>query len=491
VVVEGRLRVQAVRRAAGLMALVVSLAFGWLIWILARRSEPTGGQIVRGLMTVISIPILLLWFHNRERVSQRLQNLALAIVLVIILAFVACMALVVYQNLIHPPQWDFLVFWLDGHVGVQGVNFYVPARYQGVGLPISTDGGFAAPVLDVGFRYPPLSMLLFLPLGLLDIGPAMALWYVVNGLALGATIWLLWRTFFGNEGRAGLVMAIALVAVVGGTLSTLKFGQTNFLALLLLVLAWRDRDRPSASFWIVLAGYVKPFLFILLMYPVLRRNFRGALVAAATLIGTSVLSIAVFGRETFMAFFLDSPVGRLPYTEYLQEANQSLLSTVLGLAGYDVSQGAPLIHPLYIIASIALVGITSWLVIRVKDEDAYWGPVLLLMLGLLVYPASFFLYSTFLVLPLILLWTNRLAVPGGPWGSGVLVTAVYVLTVFAGCVFAANLLLWVALAGVAAWSILGAESTGSGLMSTPNVGLERVIGGADFRERGAVEVKSR
>lgn len=437
-----------------LTATVLLFALVWLFLAVSRTFEPTGFQKLRALMTAISVPLLLLWFHNRRGLKDRRRILSSLIVLAIIIAFGVGIALVIVQNLIQPPEWDILTFWLDGQVGVQGLNFYESAHYQLVPLPMDVSGSFEEVVLSVGFRYPPQSMFLFLPLGLLDFRSAMFFWYAVQATALVLTVALLWQNFLKDYGRKGLVFAFALVVVMGGTLSTFKFGQTNFLAMLFLLLFWKDRDRARGGIWIILASYIKPFLVLLLIYPILRKNGRTLLGALFALIVTSIITIVAFGAQTFAAFIVDSPVGRLPFTEYTEVANQSILSTILRLTLFDVSHGSPLSHPLYLSIAISLVGITCWLVYRLREQESSWSVALVLMLALLVYPSSMFHYNVMLVAPLLLLWTYRDQIPVGAWSIGALIVVITVLIPLAGYVSLANLLLWSCLAAFMAWMVL-------------------------------------
>lgn len=243
------------RWAVAFAALLGLAAAASLLWALSKTYEPLGFQKLRVLMTAISVPLLLIWFHNRRELSGRWKFLPRLIVLAIIVAFGVGTAVVIVQNLIQPPEWDFLVFWLDGQVGAQGLNFYDPAHYQTVTLPMAVRHEFEDAVVNVGFRYPPQSMFLFLPLGLFDIRLAMAFWYMVHATVLALTVVLLWQNFLEDYGQRGLVFAIALVAVIGGTMSTFKFGQTNFLAMLFLLLFWKDRDRARGGVWIMPAQH--------------------------------------------------------------------------------------------------------------------------------------------------------------------------------------------------------------------------------------------
>jgi len=440
------------RWAGGAMAVVVLLGLGWLLWSVSRTFEPTLLQRIRALMTAVSVPVLLLWSHNRERIVGRLRILSWAIVLAIILAFGAGTAMILYRNLQHPPVWDFLSFWLNGQVAIRGLNFYEPAHYQMVPLPLDAGPAFTAEIMNVGFWYPPPSMILFMPLGLFDIRTGLIVWYAAQGAALAMCIILVRKAFFGGTDLAGLVLALAFVAAMAGTLTTWEFAQTNFLALLMLLLLWLDRERGRGGMWLVIGSIVKPFLLSLVLVPIFRKNGRVLRGAFITLVVVSVLTIGLFGVETTLSYFTHNPTSRLAGFIYTEVTNQSLLATVLRLGSYGISDEPALGYPLYIGLAILMTGVTCWFVSSLKGDSTEWGISFVLMLALVVYPASQFFYSVLLVVPLMFLWARRDAIPTGAWGAGALITVVYVLTVFMGYVFAANFLLWAALAGFVAWS---------------------------------------
>lgn len=459
------------------VALFGVLAIAWLLWSVLRTFEPSGSQLLRALATAISVPILLVWFHNREKLAGRVRKLLWVLVLAIIAIFAAGSALIVFLNVIHPPEWDFLTFWLDGHVAIRGLNFYEPANYQAVPLPITPSGAFTPEILDVGFRYPPPTMLLFMPLGLLDIRTAIVVWYAAHGVVLAWCVVLLWKTFLGKNGLTGLVFAIALVAVVAGTFSTFQYAQTNFLALLMLLLFWRDREKLRGGAWLTIGAFVKPFLLLLLMIPMIRKKWRVLLGALITLVAISVLTISVVGIETFLAYFSDNPAGRAADFVYTETTNQSLLATILRLGEYDINDRSMLTHPVYVGTAIILTAITGWLLHSLKGDSADWGLGLVLILALIVYPASQFFYSVFLLVPLLLLWVRREEIPTGAAGTGALITVIFVLITIGGYVFVANILLWSILAALSGWILLSRGSRSSELqrnLQWPEVGRRMV-----------------
>jgi hypothetical protein len=438
--------------ALAMAAAMALLGLGWLLAVVSQTFEATSLQKLRAMMTVIAIPVLLLWSHNRRRLLGRLRMLWIAVV-AFIGAFGLGILVILFRNLQHPPMWDYLCFWLDGQVASRGLNFYEPINYHAVPLPFPPGPTFTAEILDVGFKYPPASMMLFMPLGWFDFRSGMIVWYTIQCSALAICIVLLWKNNLGGSGLAGIIEATAFATILAGTLTTLEFAQTNFLALLMLILFWSDRERARSGVWLVVGGFIKPFLLVLALFPILRKRWKVLGTAVPALSALVILSIGVFGLDTFTSYFTDSPLGRAPAFMYTEITNQSLLATVLRLGAEGVAGRYPLGHPFFMGMAILMTGITCWLVFSLRRDAEEWGIALALMLALVIYPASQFFYSVLLIVPLMLIWGKRDVIPVGPWGAGVLITVVYVLTVFSGYVFVANLLIWVVIAGLPTWAL--------------------------------------
>ncbi len=90
-------------------------------------------------------------------------------------------------NLREVREWDFLCFWLWGRAGARGANFYDPAAsaWMAEGLELSPE--FQRQIVDVGFWYPPPTMLLFAPFGALPVRAALLLWYALQWFWLGTS----------------------------------------------------------------------------------------------------------------------------------------------------------------------------------------------------------------------------------------------------------------------------------------------------------------
>jgi hypothetical protein len=436
-----------------LIALIVLFGGIGLLWSILRTFDRPSLNVLQIVATFVAVPVLLLGFHYHNRLSRRWQILWGILVLAIIVVFGFANASVMYGNIVDPPVWDFLTFWLNGQVAVRGLDFYEPASYQDISLPISPGDAFTSEILEVGFWYPPPSMFIFLPLGFFDIKTAMIMWYIAHLIVLALDIVLLWKIFLGRTGLLGIVFVLGLVVVLGSTLSTLRFGQTSFLALLMLLLFWRDREYKYGGMWLIFGAFVKPFLLLIFIHSILRRQWRVLLSAASTLIVISMLTIGIFGTEVFYSYFENNPTARLPSFVYTEMVNQSLLATILRITNYTFNGRSPLTHPLYIVLTLILTGITCSITFSLKADQKGWTLALLLLLSLVIYPSSGVLYSFLLIIPILLLWVNREEIPIGVFGIVAFITVVYVLISHNSYVFVANALLWLALAIFLIWTI--------------------------------------
>ncbi len=410
-------------------------------------------------LLVLVILVLLLGFHYREVLTAPWRSVLVGLTLAVLLVFGLNAARLMRWNVMHPPEWDFVIFWLDGQVAAQGLNFYEPQFYQNVTLTFTPTNEFVAEVLEVGFRYPPPTMFLFLPLSLFDVHMAFMLWYIVHSLILILDIILLWKIFLSKSGLMGLVLVTVLVATLFGTMSTIHRGQTNFLALLMLLLFWRDRTHQRGGVWLALGILIKPFLAVLLIYPVLRKHWRVIISTFITLIVISLLAFVAFGPETFLSYFTENPNANAADFQYTQMFNQSLLATILRLTDYNFGDKSPLTHPIFIALVFILTGITGWLVYRLDETHNDWALALTLLLSLLIYPASQIFYSVLLIIPILLLWMHRQSRFINIWGVVAFIALVYALVSYHNgeYVFIANALTWFVLAGIGIRTLMRPE----------------------------------
>lgn len=132
------------------------------------------------------------------------------------------------------------------------------------------------------FRYSPTFALLFAPLAVLPVPAGLALWCLVNFLALYAAVWRLLP-----ERQAKLVLLVAL----GDLIRSMQSCQSNALIAALMIAAFLayERDRPWRGAWAVTAAtMVKLFPASAGLFALLGRG-RGRALAALALAGVALV----------------------------------------------------------------------------------------------------------------------------------------------------------------------------------------------------------
>jgi hypothetical protein len=332
------------------------------------------------------------------------------------------------DNLREVPEWDFLGFWVHARTAVSGGNFYDPRAFasQADGLELSS--AFRTEIASAGFWYPPPSMFLFLPLGWFDVRTALAVWYAFHIAVLAVCALWLRRIFFPGGGPVELAVCATLLSVAYGTVLTLHYAQTNFVALLALLLFWNRRDTGPGGAWAAAALFVKPFLAALAGVPLLARSWRavaGFVIAVALF---TLASIVAFGPRTFASYVASGPVGVKPAWIYFEETNQSALGWLLRLGQPDCEGSRCVLYPPFLVTS-GLIGLTTLaLGLRLaRLGKTEWTLALFLVAALLVYPVSQVFYSVLLVPVLLLGWRSREQVPGGALAVASFAGVVYAL----------------------------------------------------------------
>lgn len=338
----------------------------------------------------------------------------------------------------HPRIWDFTSLYVFGKVAAAGHNFYSPESYRllfdSLHLPFTDYKGLVEQVVDVGFPYPPPTMLYFAPLGFLSYDSALLVWTIINLVVALACIYLIYDQFFENEKLNGLLLVSSLFFFFIPAKSTVIYSQTNFILLLHLLLMKKYSDKGWAGVFLALAMFTKPYVIILGLFFLLTKNWKAIIyfvLATAVLCG---LTLLFFGKEVFFSYVLDNPSHRMPSMLFYQGINQSLHSVLLrsGLLTLD----KPSFYIYILLGFVLLTGLYLAYLVKRKLYD-YILPVLLLV-GLLLYPGTLSYYAVHLFF-IIFQFFNEKKQLGFSWGWTVLIIGtVYLLSVvsvFAAIIF--------------------------------------------------------
>ncbi len=239
---------------------------------------------------------------------------------------------------------------------------------------------------------PPLGIAIG-PLDQLGGGSAVAIWFLLHVAALAAACALMPVPVWVRLASFGVV------ALSFGATRDLVLGNVSVLLLLPLAVAWRSLDRPVGAVAQALAMSVRPMLGVLLIWQMLRRQWR----AVAWTIGSGLAIIA-----------LSLPfVGIDGYRDYL-----TVLRNLSGLTGeahnLDLSSTALAAGADQAVAQLALlvsyaIGIAAIGLSLRRDREI--GFVVTAMASLLLVPLLWDHYLAMLALPAALLASR-----GRPWG---------------------------------------------------------------------------
>lgn len=427
--------------------MVVSVSAALACFVHFPEIDQIWNSPIKAALSGASLIVVLLIFHYRERLP-RIARMVVFACLVLVIAVASLQAIHLMEMRVRTvPEWDVRVFWIYGQLMANGENVYALEPYQKFYQELQPSRDFIEAVLQVGGEYPPPTMLLFRPLGCCTMPRAFLYWYIFFGLTVLGAIVLLRHTFLRRDGLWGLALILLLLLSLGGTWETIRFGQTSFLTLILLLLYWLDRERPRAGVWIVLGAIAKPYMAILLFDALLNKRWRAVVWSAGAGALASAASLLLLGPRTFISYFTLDPPGRVPRWVYMEWVNQSLLATILRLTRAPVAR-SPAANPIFLVSVLGLFLITGWLIVRAGRETTL-SLCLWLLLGLIIYPGTLAHYSVMLLPVLLLLWQTRENTPLGVSGCTFLVTLVIALVGFHAEAFAAYFLTWIALAGLA------------------------------------------
>jgi hypothetical protein len=363
---------------------------------------------VHFLLTFLLIAMLFAGydFARRRRATWRVIYVAFATL--VLLHGLRLAAIHAGMNFAHPPRYDFLCFWLDGRVALVDHNVYLPTYFHQLGDGLHEPADWVREFLDVGFLYPPISIVWFAPLGFFPSPQsAIVAWDVLLYTTAALAVVALWRQFFSEREAIGLIVAGALVLSFPSTIKIWGNTQTIGMAFLFALLFRGDRNPWRAGVWVALAFSIKPFLITLLLVPLITRAWRTFAGFAATVVVLGLASTAIIGPAAIGTYLHDSPVARLPGYMYSGIWNQSLLGWLLR---WDHREPARLIvthETPYIVLALLIALVTTALCVRLVSTDRDAAIALSLMLGLLIYPQTLTFYALLLVLPLAIIWSRR------------------------------------------------------------------------------------
>lgn len=426
-------------------ALAVLVVLLWLAWLLGGLNPAR----VNDLRTAIAV-LAAMAFCIAAQPPARIGWPARALQAVALAAAGTLWARDLYDALAAAPrEWDFLCFLLDAKVAGAELNLYDPASYRAVAatLGLELTDVFQREILDVGFKYPPPTALLFLPLAAFDVATANTVWHLLIAASIvGCGVLAAWLLPAARRADA-LVLGVSLACCLNAAVHVQRFGQTLALLTCLIVLAVLGGGRAVSGAWSAAAVFVKPFMIApaVLLLALRRWPAVGAGLALAS--GFIALSVAVLGVDDWAGFLAGRTAQSIPPEQYSQQVNQSLLGVLLRAAG---ATGTPASNPgvltAYAVITALLLGASLLAAVRHAKRDFAQAYVLIVVAAMLVYPGTIHYYAATLLVPLVLAFRRvpDRARDSAWWWPVAFVTLTFVLQSRYGA-FATMLFAWSAL----------------------------------------------
>ncbi len=260
------------------------------------------------------------------------------------------------------------------------------------------------------FLYPPVAAVLLLPASLLPLGAAKVGFVLVNLVAQGLAIAILFWDRAPPRRRVLVIGGWAALAVLFPFFWGLYLGQANSLVFLACALALRQLrrgDELGGGAWLALAVLLKVFPAVLLVLLVLRRQYRAAVSAVVTMAVLSVLALPFVGVGTYTRFVTEV----LPEITSRVEPfvrNQGISGTLNRLFTDNpyvdpLLEAEGLVRPLGVLLALAVVAVAVWATRRrpvlpgpgPRDLELEWG--LWLTAAVLASTISWEHYAVFLL----------------------------------------------------------------------------------------------
>jgi len=296
--------------------------------------------------------------YDRGLLRRRIKDFSILTIVVVVLT----VTLISFFKITTSPAPDFSVF------------------YYGAKDLILKQNPYQDPKLFTGIGYPPLTLLFFLPLAIMPYQIAQSVWLGLSFLSLLGAVYLSLKISLGHFSRRFFWLVLALVLFAFPTKFTFGMGQSNLVALFLLLLAFslfKDKKSILAGLILGLVCLIKPILasFLLLFF----------LKKAWIVVFTAFLMINFF---ILVSFFIFNPN---LYWFYINE----IIPQLLNLAGREIyyNQGIMgfisrsvldlgLRRNLTILFSLAITGMTFWIIKgkgEGKNKFAIFFPAILLL----------------------------------------------------------------------------------------------------------------
>ncbi len=373
---------------------VLWIAAGFLFAFFIYELNKIGISKAANKPVIFFISCILVYYSTFKQKKYEIQitNIVLGILLFLLISLFNDLA----QTYLHIPQWDFVSFFLFGKVGIAHSNFYDPDTfmkfYNTLNLQTRVNGGFIPEIVNVGFWYPPPSMLLFLPLGMFDIQTGYFIWQTIIILFLIIDIFLLVKYYpieinkIYNKNII-LYLSTILVLLFPSILSPMLYSQTISVFLFFLILLMLNLDNWKAGIFLTVLILIKPLAAIFVFYFLFFKKWKilGFFLLSGCLV--IIVSIFLFGFDSFIVFFKSPPTNRIPPKLLYQLIIESLNAVVLRLqhkiSGYVNFKSARIVTSFL---SILIIFITLYSSKMLAKKSGLFSFIIFIPMSLLIYP---------------------------------------------------------------------------------------------------------
>lgn len=382
---------------------IIAVSVFYLFSIKGRINNP----FVVGLFVTVALFCYQILRDNNYKFTSLPWMIFLGLFVIVLYRFFIHLKLSYYQH----TEWDFTAFYLFGKVAASGLNVYDPESFRqifhSISLPMTVSTDFMNEIVNVGFWYPPISAILFYPLGFMSYQTAYIVWMLVNFLFFGTSIYLIFTRLFCTRRLENLVLILFLFLISTPVKSTIFFSQSNFILLFLLLLMYLNKKKTLGGIALALAVMVKPFMAVFLIYFLLQKDKRVIWSFIISLASLFAITLLILDVESVISFVVNSPAKRLPSYVLTESINQSLLAFLLRndiLAVESFKTSYLYIGTIGIL--IAASTIISFFLVRKKINHEVW--IILLSMAFLIYPATLSHYSMLLLFPIFLFIINSM-----------------------------------------------------------------------------------
>ena len=285
---------------------------------------------------------------------------------------------------------DFRIYMWGGHAVTQDTRLYLALAY------------------GHWFTYPPFAALAFVPIAAVPLALARMLWDLVSVAALAYSVVLTLKLAGYRPSRLMIAGVTAAAMALDPVYETLFLGQINLILLaLILTDVWRVSRGRTAGIGVGVAAAIKLTPAIFIVFFLLARRTKAALIGAGTFVGCGLIGLLVAPRASQMYWaHLSHDTSRVG-ARYI--SNQSPYGAAIRIAAGSAHVGV-----WYVVIPVALaaVGLAAAAVLA-RRGDWLGATAATGTTGLLVSPISWAHHWVWILPALVLLVRSRHRVAAG------------------------------------------------------------------------------